>query len=83
MSHNIVGSVGFKAQELDNTYVLNLSETIHCTLCRERKKAAAQLHRNARHLALHWAVPSVCSFVWVWDSSSFQNMRRNRWCDLE
>ena len=52
MSHNIVGSVGFEAQEFDNTYVLNLSETIYCTLCRERKKAAAQLHVTQRCIGL-------------------------------
>ena len=77
MSHNIAGSVGFKARELDNTYVLHFiwKQSLY-TLSRE-KKAAAQLHRNTRHLALHWAVPSVCSFVWVWDASSFQNRRRN------
>ena len=38
MSHNIIGSVGFEAPELDNNYVLNLPETIHCTLFREREK---------------------------------------------
>ena len=53
MSHNIVGSVGCKAQEFDNTCHLNLSGTILCTLCRERKKAAAQLHRKLR-LSLQW-----------------------------
>ena len=44
MSHNIVGSVSFKAPEFDNNYVLNLSETIHCTethFVEREKKAAA------------------------------------------
>ena len=79
MSHNIVGSVGLKAPEFDNNYVLHLSEPFtvqKLTLSRE-KKGGSTASQKCMSLALQWAVPSVCSFVWVWDSSSFQNRRRN------
>ena len=46
------------------------------TLSRE-KKGGSTASQKLTSLVLQWAVPSVCSFVRVWDSSGFQNRRRN------
>ena len=68
MSHNIVGSVSFKAPEFDNNYALNLSETIHCTETHFVEREKRRQHSFAESYVTSATVPSVCQglgFFWL------------------
>ena len=64
MSHNIVGSVSFKAPEFDNNYALNLSETIHCTETHFVEREKRRQHSFAETYVTSATVGCpVCLFV--------------------